>query len=160
MGYSLVFEDTFTPFGHGTLTVGGTQYGDEVTATAGSSGTYQEVEVYTMNLPQNFTMMERECYLQCAVATSAAGTALTKWQGSDDGTNWADISSVTTSTAAASTSYVDQTAVYGIAGTSTNFTMTSNPLYVRLVICPTSTVMTPSAKTKGTSYVIARYWLV
>lgn len=162
MGYSLVFEDTFTPFGHGTLTVGGTQYGDEVTATAGSSGTYQAVESYTMHLPTNFNMVELECYLQCAVATSAAGTALTKWQGSDDGTNWADISAVVTSTAAASTSYVDQTAVYGIwsATASTNFAMNKNPLYIRLAICPTSTVMTPSAKTKGTSYVIARYWLV
>jgi hypothetical protein len=160
MGYSGVFEDTFTPFGHGSLTVGGTQYGTEVTATAGSSGTYQEVESYTMHLPTNFNMIELEAYLQCAVATSAAGTALTKWQGSDDGTNWSDISAVTTSTAAASTSYVDQPAVYGICTTSTNFGMAKNPLYVRLVICPTSTAMTPSAKTKGTSYLIARYWLV
>lgn len=159
MGYSGVYEDTHNPFGHGTLTVGGTQYGDEVTITASSSGTYTEVDSYTLHLPTNYHMIELEAYLQCAVATSAAGTALTKWQGSDDGTNWADISEVVTSTAAASTSYADQSAVYGICTTSTNFPMTANPLYIRLVICPTSTVMTPSCKAKGTSYLIARYWI-
>lgn len=159
MGYSGVFEDTHYPFGHGTLTSGGTQYGDEVTITATSSGTYTEIESYTLHLPTNFNISELECYLQCAVATSAAGTALTKWQGSDDGTNWADISSVTTSTAAASTSYVDQPAMSGIVATSTNFAMTSNSLYVRLVLCPTSTVMTPSAKTKATSYIKPKYWI-
>jgi hypothetical protein len=159
MGYSSLFEDSFVPFGHGDLTAGGTQYGTEVTATAGSSGTYQEIEKATLHFPTNYTMAELECYLQCAVASSVAGTVLTKWQGSDDGTNWADISAVVTSTAAASTSYVDQTAVSGIATTSTSFPMTANPLYVRLVMCPSSTVMTPSAKTKGTSYLVARYWI-
>jgi hypothetical protein len=159
MGYSGVFEDTHYPFGHGTLTSGGTQYGDEVTITATSSGTYTEIESFTLHLPTNFTMIELTCYLQCAVATSVAGTVLTKWQGSDDGSNWADISTVTTSTVAVSTAYVDQPAMSGIAGTSTNFPMTSNPLYVRLALCPTSTVMTPSAKTKATSYIKPKYWI-
>jgi hypothetical protein len=159
MGYSSLFEDSFVPFGHGSLTAGGTQYGTEATITATSSGTYTEIEKYTLHFPTNYTMAELECYLQCAVATSIAGTALTKWQASDDGTNWDDISAVTTSTAAASTSYVDQPAVSGVCSTGTYLAMKANPFYLRLAICPTSTVMTPSAKTKGTSYIIARYWI-
>jgi hypothetical protein len=159
MGYSGLFEDTFTPFGHGTLTVGGTQYGTEATITATSSGTYTGIEEYAMHLPTNYHMAELECYLQCAVASSVAGTVLSKWQASDDGTSWDDISGVTTSTAAVSTEYVDQPAVLGICSTGTYLAMRANPLYLRLAICPTSTVMTPSAKTKGTSYVVARYWI-
>ena len=101
--------------------------------------------------------------MQAAVASSVGGTAYIKWQGSDDGSNWGDLSAAQQSSVAVSTAYVDQAAVSGVWSTagSTNFTMgTHNPIYVRLVALVGSTADASDAvKAKGTSYVIARYWI-
>lgn len=162
MGLSTLYEDGFYPFGRGTLTEGGTQYGTAVTAAVGS--TWTAVDTFTMYLPHSHSMSEMEFYLQGSVASASSSTIVkSKWQGSDDGTNFADLSTAQERAAATGgSSYADTTACSGKWGpsSSTNFPMSANTLYVRFVVCPDTTTSAVMGKTKGTSYIKPRYWLM
>lgn len=158
MGYSGHFEDTFYPFGHGNLTVGGTQYSTEVEVAIGA--TYTEITNATLHMPTNYSVIEMAMYLIGSVASASSATGvLSKWQASDDGTNWADLSTAETKAAGASTAYADTNAYSGIATTSANFAMTGNPFYVRFVVSPDSTTAAVAGRTKGSTYIKPKYWL-
>jgi len=151
-----LLEQVEHPFGKGSLTTTGTQYGSETTGIADSA--YVAIPAAaTITLPEGAAIVEVEFGLTMAIKSSeTTESMLWKAQGSDAGTAWEDLIGEQTKTAAAANStYVDFSCSGRFAPTG-NF-LGANPFYVRMVAKSAGTAGTMSGKAKNSSYVRALY---
>ncbi len=147
------------PFGKGSLTTNGVQYG-AVTAGAGSAAYVAVPGAATIYRPAGTRIAEVEFGLTEAVLSSnSVETMMWKFQASDNNTDWEDLIAGQTavSGAAVSTTYTDVTALGRFAPTG-NFAGTANPFYVRgAVKAAAAATGTVSGKIKSSSYVVVKY---
>ena len=143
------------PWGKGSLTTDGTQYGAEAT---NATETLTDVEAaVAMYQPAGYTLVELECGLTMAVKSSgAAKNVLYQWLISDDGITYAALSALTTVTTP-NTTYVDQF-VGGRFLPIANALLAGSVFYLKCQIkTGAGTGETAYAKIKNNSYVTMRY---
>ncbi len=142
------------PFGKGSLTTDGVQYGAE-TASAGSAAYVAVPDLATIYRPSSTRIAEVEFGLTMALKHSnSVETVLWKFQGSDNNTDWQDLcAEQTAASGAAISAYADKTVAGRFAPTG-NFAGTANPFYVRGVVKAVAAATgTSSAKMKSSRYI-------
>ncbi len=159
MSGSLITE-IFHPFGKGTLTAGGAQYGTLVTSI---STTYTSIGSATITLPTNASIVEVEIALMGeTISSSSSYNVLYKGQASDAGTSWDDITSEITRTAscAALADFANVLAGRPSLSAGTYFKGATNSFQVRVVAKISNALETASGAMKNSSYIIVRYRLL
>ena len=146
-GLMSLIEHVEHPFGKGSLTTDGVQYGAETTiATTAFTEVPAAMAVYR---PPNTKIREVEFGLTGGFYNSTtAGTLRFKWQASDDNASWEDLNAAITSAVTVTTDL----AVSGRFAPTGNFAGTANPFYLRCVAARSTGTVDVLAKAKNSSY--------
>ena len=143
------------PFGKGSLTTDGVQYGAETTI---ATTVFTEVPAQAqIKLPPNQRVVEVEFGLTGGVYNaSTATTGRYKWQASDAASAWEDLIAAQTTAVTVTTDFT----VSGRFAPTGNFLGTGSSFYVRMVAAESTGAGNVFAKAKNSSYVkvITKSW--
>ncbi len=158
IGYLL--PEIFHPFGKGTLSSTGVQYGT-VVSTAGSTS-YISIDEQTIVLPNNVSIKELEFGLTAEFASNVSTNDIGfKWLIKDDSQTLYDalVASTTINAATSSLTLADYT-YSGRISVSTGTYFTGAPTFqVALRVMSSASTGTANAAAKNTSYLLLNYRL-